>query len=134
MKSMESMELEAIVDDHGLLTNLRPTVDREKLKHHLAEVLRRQRPADLARRRHDYDRRAAEPHPRVVDPGHVGFELFKSMTGTRIEMPSILPLSSGSTREVALAAPVVVGMMFCAAALARRRSRCWKSCSTWSEV
>ena len=56
------------------------------------------------------------------------------MTGTRIAIPSSLPLSSGSTREVALAAPVVVGMMFCAAARARRRSLCGKSRITWSLV
>jgi GTP cyclohydrolase I len=33
-------ELEAIVDDRGLLTGPRPTVDREKLQQHLREVLR----------------------------------------------------------------------------------------------
>src|SRR4051812_40359105 len=39
--------------------------------------------------------------------------------GTRMEAPSSLPLSSGSTSPGALAAPVVVGMMFKAAARAR---------------
>ena len=39
--------------------------------------------------------------------------------GTRIEAPSSLPASSGSTRPIALAAPVEVGMMFTAAARAR---------------
>lgn len=33
-------EIEAIVNDRGLLTGPRPTVDREKLQHHLREVLR----------------------------------------------------------------------------------------------
>ena len=36
--------------------------------------------------------------------------------GTRRLKPSNLPLSSGMTRASALAAPVVVGMMFCAGA------------------
>ena len=57
-----------------------------------------------------------------------------SMTGTRIAIPSSLPLSSGSTSAVARAAPVVVGMMFCAPARARRRSLCMKSSITWSLV
>ncbi|HET8799378.1 MAG TPA: GTP cyclohydrolase I [Thermoanaerobaculia bacterium] len=39
MKS-ESIELEAVVGDRGLLTGPRPTVDREKLEHHLREALR----------------------------------------------------------------------------------------------
>ena len=39
--------------------------------------------------------------------------------GTRIEVPSSLPLRSGMTRPIALAAPVVVGIMFSAAARAR---------------
>ena len=33
-------EVEAIINDRGLLTGPRPTVDREKLQHHLREVLR----------------------------------------------------------------------------------------------
>jgi GTP cyclohydrolase IA len=33
-------ELEAIVHDHGLLSRPRPSVDREKLRHHLREALR----------------------------------------------------------------------------------------------
>src|ERR1700716_2923006 len=49
-------------------------------------------------------------------------------------MPSSLPLSSGMTRLVAFAAPVVVGMMLIAAARARRRSECGKSRITWSLV
>ena len=44
------------------------------------------------------------------------------MVGTRTEKPSSLPLSSGSTRPTAAAAPVLVGIMLCAAARARRRS------------
>ena len=39
--------------------------------------------------------------------------------GTRIETPSSLPLSSGSTRPTALAAPVVVGIIESAAARPR---------------
>ena len=50
-----------------------------------------------------------------------------SGVGTRIAMPSILPLSSGMTSEVAFAAPVVVGMIERAAARARRKSLCGKS-------
>jgi hypothetical protein len=42
--------------------------------------------------------------------------------GTRIEEPSSLPLSSGSTSPTARAAPVVVGIMDIAAARARRGS------------
>jgi GTP cyclohydrolase I len=33
-------EIEAILDDRGLLTSPRPTVDREQLQHHLREALR----------------------------------------------------------------------------------------------
>ncbi|KAG9151299.1 hypothetical protein Leryth_002832 [Lithospermum erythrorhizon] len=43
--------------------------------------------------------------------------------GTRRAMPFSLPLSWGSTRETALAAPVLVGTMLSAAALARLKSR-----------
>jgi hypothetical protein len=39
--------------------------------------------------------------------------------GTRIATPSSLPLSSGSTRPTALAAPVEVGIIDIAAARAR---------------
>src|SRR5256886_13539762 len=46
-----------------------------------------------------------------------------SGVGTRSEMPSIFPFTCGITRLVALAAPVVVGMMLSAAARARRRDR-----------
>src|SRR5919112_202374 len=55
-------------------------------------------------------------------------------TGTRIAYPSSLPLSSGSTRPIALAAPVDVGTMLSAAARARRRSLCGPSCRFWSCV
>src|SRR6266571_4388388 len=55
-------------------------------------------------------------------------------TGTRSAYPSSLPFSSGSTRPIALAAPVEVGTMLIAAALARRRSRCGPSCRFWSWV
>ena len=54
--------------------------------------------------------------------------------GTRIEKPSILPLSSGSTRPMALAAPVEVGIIESAPARARRRSLCGKSRIFWSFV
>ena len=40
--------------------------------------------------------------------------------GTRIAIPFNLPLSSGRTRPIAFAAPVLEGMMFSAAARARR--------------
>ena len=33
-------ELEALIDERGLLTGPRPTVDRDKLQHHLSETLR----------------------------------------------------------------------------------------------
>jgi glyceraldehyde 3-phosphate dehydrogenase len=54
--------------------------------------------------------------------------------GTRSANPSSLPLSAGSTRPIALAAPVEVGTMFSAAARARRRSLCGPSCRFWSWV
>ena len=54
--------------------------------------------------------------------------------GMRIEKPSSLPLSSGSTSPIALAAPVEVGMIDSAAARARRRSLCGKSRMRWSFV
>ena len=38
--TIAAREIEAIVDDRGLLTGPRPTVDREQLQHHLREVLR----------------------------------------------------------------------------------------------
>ncbi len=54
--------------------------------------------------------------------------------GTRSAKPSNLPCSSGITRATARAAPVVVGMMFIAAARARRRSLCGPSTRFWSPV
>ena len=54
--------------------------------------------------------------------------------GTRMAMPSSLPLSFGSTRPTAVAAPVVVGIMLTAPARARRRSLCGKSWIGWSLV
>ena len=54
--------------------------------------------------------------------------------GTRIAKPSSLPLSSGMTRPIALAAPVEVGTTLSAAARARRRSLCGPSCRFWSLV
>ena len=57
-----------------------------------------------------------------------------SGTGTRSAMPWNLPLSSGRTRATALAAPVVVGMIACDAARARRRSLWGPSRTTWSLV
>ena len=47
--------------------------------------------------------------------------------GTRMEMPSNLPFSSGSTRPTAFAAPVVVGIIDSAAARPRLQSLCGKS-------
>ena len=55
-------------------------------------------------------------------------------TGARTEMPSSLPLRSGSTRPIALAAPVEVGIRLIAAARARRRSLCGRSRICWSFV
>ena len=57
-----------------------------------------------------------------------------SGVGTRSETPSIFPFTSGMTSAVALAAPVVVGMMLSAAARARRRSLCGRSRICWSLV
>uniref|UniRef100_A0A2P2JS94 Glyceraldehyde-3-phosphate dehydrogenase Bic isoform X1 n=1 Tax=Rhizophora mucronata TaxID=61149 RepID=A0A2P2JS94_RHIMU len=51
--------------------------------------------------------------------------------GTRKAMPLSLPFSWGSTRDTALAAPVLVGTMLRAAALALLRSRCEASSSLW---
>ncbi len=48
-------------------------------------------------------------------------------TGTRIAIPVSLPFNSGITRPTADAAPVEVGMMFCAAARGRYGSWCGKS-------
>src|SRR6476469_9103673 len=55
-------------------------------------------------------------------------------TGTRRAYPSSLPLSWGSTRPMALAAPVDVGTTLSAAARARRRSLCGPSWRFWSWV
>src|SRR5665648_902142 len=55
-------------------------------------------------------------------------------TGTRMAKPSSLPLRLGSTRETALAAPVVVGTRLIAAERARRRSLCGASSRFWSMV
>ena len=49
-------------------------------------------------------------------------------------MPSSLPFSSGSTRPIAFAAPVEVGIRLIAAARARRRSLCGMSWRPWSCV
>ena len=54
--------------------------------------------------------------------------------GTRIEMPSSLPLRDGRTSPTAFAAPVVVGIIDSAPARARRRSLCGKSWMFWSFV
>ena len=63
----------------------------------------------------------------------------KSMTltvgvGTRSEKPSKRPFSPGITSASALAAPVVVGMMFWPADRARRRSLWYTSSTFWSLV
>ena len=50
-----------------------------------------------------------------------------SGVGTRSETPSSLPLRSGITRPIALAAPVDVGIMERAAALALLKSLCGRS-------
>src|SRR2546426_577613 len=54
--------------------------------------------------------------------------------GTRMAIPSSLPLRCGSTRPTAVAAPVVVGIMLTAPARARRRSLWGKSWIGWSFV
>src|SRR2546427_5623362 len=54
--------------------------------------------------------------------------------GTRMAIPSNLPLSWGSTRCRALAAPVLVGTIETAAARARRKSLWGRSRSCWSFV
>ena len=50
-------------------------------------------------------------------------------TGTRKEIPVSLPFSSGITKPTAFAAPVVLGMMFIAAARARYGSAWGRSCT-----
>jgi hypothetical protein len=57
---------------------------------------------------------------------HVKSVSEPSGVGTLSATPSIFPLSSGMTRDTALAAPVVVGIIETAAALARLRSLCGK--------
>ena len=54
--------------------------------------------------------------------------------GTRMASPFNFPFSSGITRETAFAAPVVVGIIETAAALARLRSLWGKSRRRWSPV
>ena len=70
-------------------------------------------------------------------------EVFSSATksttetfgvGTRIANPSHLPFKSGMTKPMAAAAPVLVGIMFKAAARARRKSECGRSRVRWSFV
>ena len=67
----------------------------------------------------------------VIDPVGVG---------TRSDVPFSLPASSGSTRPIAFAAPVLLGMIDSAAARMRRRSglplrvALARSCSDWSLV
>ncbi len=55
-------------------------------------------------------------------------------TGARTEMPSTFPCRCGSTRPIAFAAPVDVGMRLIAAARARRKSLCGRSRMLWSFV
>src|SRR5207248_804304 len=57
-----------------------------------------------------------------------------SRTGTRKAMPANFPARFGSTSATARLAPVDVGMTLSAAARARRRSLCGRSCSRWSAV
>ena len=54
--------------------------------------------------------------------------------GTRIATPSSLPSNFGKTRPTALAAPVVVGIIFNAAARERYKSLCSVSSMRWSPV
>ena len=57
-------------------------------------------------------------------------------TGTRWAEPSSLPFNSGITKPMALAAPVLFGTIFNAAARARRKSPLWCGASRvfWSPV
>src|SRR6202043_645246 len=55
-------------------------------------------------------------------------------TGARTANPCSLPLSAGITTPIAFAAPVEAGIRLIAAARARRRSLCGRSCRRWSEV
>ena len=54
--------------------------------------------------------------------------------GTRIAIPLSFPLRSGITNATALAAPVEVGTILTAAALALRKSRWLESRMRWSPV
>ena len=65
------------------------------------------------------------PTKSVIDPSGIG---------TRREMPSSFPFILGMTRLVARAAPVEVGTMLMAAALALRRSLWGPSTRLWSPV
>ena len=57
-----------------------------------------------------------------------------SGVGTRTAMPVIFPCSSGIVCVTATAAPLLVGTMFTAHALPRRRSLCGPSTWFWSPV
>ena len=57
-----------------------------------------------------------------------------SGVGTLIANPSNFPFNSGITKATAFAAPVFVGTMFRAPALARRGSLCPASSILWSPV
>ena len=57
-----------------------------------------------------------------------------SGVGTRIAMPSILPANFGRTNPIALAAPVLVGIIERFAARARLKSLCVLSNNCWSPV
>src|SRR5256714_6857318 len=67
---------------------------------------------------------AAETGSRVITARST-METFG--VGTRSEMPWNFPFSSGMTRDMALAAPVLVGIMERVAARARRRALCGAS-------
>ena len=56
------------------------------------------------------------------------------MVGTRTAKPSNLPFKEGNTKPTALAAPVLVGIMFSVAERARRKSLWRTSVNTWSLV
>ena len=65
---------------------------------------------------------------------HVMSDTEPQGMGARTATPSSFPASWGSTRPMALAAPVLVGMSDRAAARARRRSLCGRSRMRWSFV
>ena len=67
------------------------------------------------------------PHEDLRRARAAAINLIPTSTGARTAMPSSFPCRSGSTRPIAFAAPVEVGIKLIAAARARRRSECGMS-------